>query len=152
LNLFSHIIINIPCLIYKDPFHYMYSKQDNVGKHECTADESPRQVWEKKCWFLKCRRGRDKSMKCDIEKTWERWCDLAGSLMVGGILRWCNTFLFLIFLFPYYPLPLFSPAGCSSPACPTVFAMNTFRESPYLWNMMDEDCKKEKEKKLYIHS
>lgn len=44
----------------------------------------------------------------------------------GGVL----LYSFFILLFLYYPLPLFSPAGCSSPVCTTVFAMNMFRESP----------------------
>lgn len=37
---------------------------------------------------------------------------------------------FFILLFLYYPLPLFDPARCGSLVCWTVFAMNTFRESP----------------------
>ncbi len=44
----------------------------------------------------------------------------------GGVL----LYSFFIFLFLYYPLPLFGPAGRSSPVCTTVFAMNMFRESP----------------------
>lgn len=90
------------------------------------------------------RREMSKSMKCDIEKTSERWCDLAGSLLLGGMLRCCitlrpppkhtHTFLFL-----YHPLLSFAPARYSSPVCAAVFAMNTFRESPLLWSMIDED-------------
>lgn len=79
--------------------------------------------------------GTYESMKCDIEKSSERWCELAGSLVAGGTLRSCITLLFspsffLLLLFLYCPLPLFGPAGCSSPFCLTVFAMNTFGESP----------------------
>lgn len=42
-----------------------------------------------------------------------------------------STLFLKILLFLYYPLPLFDPAGCSSLVCPTVFVMNTFRESPH---------------------
>ncbi len=104
---YSHLMLNMLPVICRDPFQYSVCTQ-RFKSCQCKWADVHSDWITTLCIFDRHntgfrRRGMCESMKCDIEKASERWCDLVGSLAVGGMLSWCITLLFSFFYFCITP-------------------------------------------------
>lgn len=144
---YSPLILNMVPVICRDPFYYsVYSQQ--FKSCQCKWADVHSDWITTLCIFDRHntgfrRRGMCKSMKCDIEKASERWCDLAGSLTVGRMLRWCITLLFFSYSsISVLPPAFVRPCRVQITRLPDSFCNEYVQRIPFLWNMMDEDCRK----------
>lgn len=120
--------------------HSNHTIDAKLSEQKCAATESPACAHLTDITLV-LRSMKYEGMRCDIENASERWSDLAGSLVVGGIPRWCTTALFLPSI-SVLPPAFVRPRRVQLARLPDSFCNEYIWWIPSLWNMMDEGCRK----------